>query len=332
MPAPPAQVTAPDDPGVWATPVDRSIRKKLRLAGAITGGLLVLAAFAVVLTRGNEFGRALSALASPSPAALGALLAAVVGTTMLTTIAMLVLIRRFGRVEFGEMFRLVCASTLGNFLPLQPGLAGRVAYHHLVNRIKVQQSVLSIAEATMVSLTAVVMLAGSLWLVHRQMRFTGSEAHAWWLPLLAGLLALPLLPWPSLRPFAFALLARWLDLLLWALRAWACFALVGQEISPSTALAFACVAMLANLVPFIGNGLGIREWAVGLLATPLAGVSVEAGLAAELVGRAAELIFFVPAGLVASRGIIRRLRSALAERMQAQSAAARIARESHGAG
>lgn len=311
---------APAD--VWASPIHRTRRRRLKFAGTIAGALLILAAVVVVVTRSGELHRALAALAAPSPLALAALAVAIVGSTLLTTLVLLVLIRRFGHVRFGEMLRLVCASTLGNFLPLQPGLAGRVAYHHLVNRIPVKSSVLSIAEATLVSAVATALLVLSIWLVHRGVPPVVADAGAssapppaplpaWWLPTLAGLIALPLLPWPKLRPFALALAARWLDLLLWALRAWACFALVGADITPRDALAFACVALAANMVPFIGNGLGVREWAVGLLATPLAGVPVEAGLAAELVGRAAELLFFVPAGLASARGIMRRLRTAL---------------------
>lgn len=304
------------DLGIWKPPVDRHQRRNLRFVGTIFGVVLVLAAIVLIATRGNEFSRAVGALARPSPMAIAALFGAIIASTGLSTIVLLVLIRRFGRVGFSEMLRLVCASTLGNFLPLQPGLAGRVAYHHLVNRIPVQRSVLSILEATTVSAFAVALLIGSLWITQRGIPgvpLAAGEEHAWWLPMLAGLMALPLLPWPQLRPFAIALMARWIELLLWALRAWACFALVGQEISPRAALAFGCVAVSANLVPFIGNGLGVREWAVGLLATRLAGVTVEAGLAAELVGRAAEMLFFVPAGLISAKGIMRRFREAVAE-------------------
>jgi len=302
------------DLGIWKPPVDRHRRRQLRIVGTVVGGVLIVAAVVLILMRGSELSTALAALSSPSPTALAALFGAVIASTLLSTVVLLVLIRRFGFVGFSEMLRLVCASTLGNFLPLQPGLVGRVAYHHMVNRIPVQRTVLSIMEATLVSACAVALLLASLWLVARGVPGLApatSDAHAWWLPTLAGLVALPLLPWPQLRPFALALLARWIELLVWALRAWACFALVGQEISPRAALAFACVAMSANMVPFIGNGLGVREWAVGLLATPLAGVTVEAGLAAELVGRAAELIFFVPAGLASAQGIMRRLRLAI---------------------
>jgi len=298
----------PIDPaGVWASPLDRAKRRRFRRLGTIVGVLLIGAAIVVLVQRGDEIPRALAALRSPSPAALAALFGAIVGSTLLTTIVLRVLIQRFGRAGFSEMLSLVCASTLGNFIPLQPGLAGRVAYHHLVNRIPVRRTVLSLAEASLVSAVAVGLLLCGLW---AQSRWT--ESLPWWGPTLFGLVALPLLASARTRPFAWALLARWVEVLLWALRAWACFELIGESISPRAALAFGCVAVSANLVPFIGNGLGVREWAVGLLATPLAGIPMESGLAAELVGRAAELVFFVPAGILAGRSVVRRLRNAMA--------------------
>jgi len=294
------------DAGVWATPLDRRRRRRWRTVGTVAGLVLLMAALAVLLLRGQELPLALEALRSPSPTALLALAGSLLGSTLLSTIVLKVLIERHGRVGWREMFELVCSSTLGNFIPLQPGLAGRVAYHHLVNRIPVQRTVLSLLEATLASAVSVGLLLAALW---AHSRF-GAQLP-WWSPALAGLVALPLLPSPRLRPFAWALAARWLELLLWGVRAWACFALVGETISPHAALAFGCVAVGANLVPFIGNGLGIREWAVGLLATPLAGIPLSAGLAAELVGRAAELLFFVPAGLWAGRCVVSRLRRVL---------------------
>ncbi len=292
---------------VWATPLDRSARRRWRRIGTAAGLVLLGAAVIVLWRRGHEIPGALAALRQPSPTALAVLFGSIVASTLLSAVVLRVLIARYGRVGFVEMTELVCSSTLGNFVPLQPGLAGRVAYHHLVNRIPVRRTVLSLAEASLASAVSVGLLLAALWAQQR-----GEGGWPWWTTMLAGLVGVPLLALPALRPFAWALLARWTELLLWGARSWACFALVGEPIEPRAALAFGCVAVSANLVPFIGNGLGIREWAVGLLATPLAGIPFQAGLAAELVGRAAELLFFVPAGLWSGRGIMRRLRAALA--------------------
>ena len=57
------------------------------------------------------------------------------------------------------------------------------------------------------------------------------------------------------------------------------------------------IADIALLVPFVGNGLGVREWAVGLTASRQVAAAV--GLTADLVNRAAELIVAIPLGLAA---------------------------------
>lgn len=298
-----------DPAGVWASPLDRHRRRRWRSIGTLAGITLLVAAVVVLALRGREVPAAFAALRAPSPAAVLALFGTLAASTLLSTIVLRSLIERHGRVGFREMFDLVSSSTLANFVPLQPGLAGRVAYHHLVNRIPVQRTVLSLAEATLASAIAVGFLLAALWLQERH-----ADRLPWWTPAIAGAASLPLLALRRWRPFGIAFLARWVELLLWGVRSWACFSLVGESISPRAALAFGAVAVSANMVPFIGNGIGIREWAVGLLATPLAGIPLAAGLAAELVGRAAELLFFVPIGLWSGRRSIRRLRRAIASR------------------
>ncbi len=60
-----------------------------------------------------------------------------------------------------------------------------------------------------------------------------------------------------------------------------------------------CVSVVAMLVPFVSNGLGIREWAIGLFAPFLGDSTLEIGLTAELVNRAAEIVVVVVAGVAA---------------------------------
>ena len=59
----------------------------------------------------------------------------------------------------------------------------------------------------------------------------------------------------------------------------------------------------------MSNGLGLREWAVGLLAPFLAGYSMEQGIAAELVNRAAEVVIVLVAGLAGAGWVTRTWRS-----------------------
>ncbi|MFO0895618.1 MAG: hypothetical protein U0574_11775 [Phycisphaerales bacterium] len=290
-----------------ANPLHRARRRTLRRAAIVVGAILLLGAVAALVRRGAELQAAFAALRHPDPAWVAALVGAILASVGLTTFVLRTLLSRAGRVEWLEMAQLVCAGTLGNFAPLQPGLVGRVAYHHLVNRIAVRSTVLSMLEATLASAAAVALVAGSLVALEGRPTWQVGVAPA----ILPALLALaPGGAAARLRPFALALLARVVELWVWGVRSAACFALVGQPVSAPAALAFGCIAVGANTIPFLGNGLGVREWAVGLLATPIAGCTLESGLAAELLGRAAELLVFVPLGLACGPALLRRVRAA----------------------
>jgi len=58
------------------------------------------------------------------------------------------------------------------------------------------------------------------------------------------------------------------------------------------------VSMVAMLAPLTGNGLGVREWAIGLAAHLLRQSDLVLGLTADLLNRAAELIMVLVLGLV----------------------------------
>jgi hypothetical protein len=182
------------------------------------------------------------------------------------------------------MQALLGASTLANFIPLRPGLFGRVAYHHAVNRISPIDSTKAIIAAVALSVILSSLLAGGVWIT------TKLNAPIW------VAIAIPLLPpiiagfTPSLRVFALAAIIRWTEILLWALRAYLAFELVGEPIEIPAALALACSTMIANLVPMAGNGLGVREWATGLLAPLLSPATLATAITAELVNRAAEIV------------------------------------------
>ena len=68
-------------------------------------------------------------------------------------------------------------------------------------------------------------------------------------------------------------------------------------------------------VPLVGNGLGLREWAVALMRSSLpawygAGAASAAGLTADLLNRTAELGVAIPVGLVCAAFVTRRIRAA----------------------
>jgi hypothetical protein len=78
-------------------------------------------------------------------------------------------------------------------------------------------------------------------------------------------------------------------------------------------LAIAALVRLALLVPIAPNGIGVREWAIGLSAAAIAaGMTTELGLAAGLLDRAFEVAVAVPMGLLAAGLLAKWQRNALA--------------------
>jgi hypothetical protein len=115
------------------------------------------------------------------------------------------------------------------------------------------------------------------------------------------------------RPHAwryFAVLSiRTIELGVWGLRYAIGATIVGAEISPSGALTIAALVQIAVLAPIAPNGLGVREWAVGISASVFAiGISAEAGLAIGLLDRGMEVLVAVPLGLVAGAWLARKRR------------------------
>jgi len=221
-----------------------------------------------------------------------------------------VMTRRYGPVGPGEMSALIGGAWLLNYLPLRPGLIGRLAYHRSVNEIPLKHSVLVIAinsastgVCALVMITIAILLpGGSRWPV-----WAAALAAP---PLAMGLVAAGLAPrgGHAWRYWANMVL-RYIDLLAWVARYAAVFALIGRPISLPLAVAAATASQLAMLVPIVGNGLGLREWAIGLTigAAPAAARILGAGeistadtpsaLTADLINRAAELAVAIPVGL-----------------------------------
>ncbi len=210
-----------------------------------------------------------------------------------------------GSVGWSEMFQITLASSLGNLVPMQAGMVGRIAYLHRVHRIPVTVGVLLAVQSTLLTFAALAWMGVVMLLI----RLGGLS----WLAVPASVLVPGSLIWvgpASGWAFRAAFTSRLLDTLLSAVRTAAAFELVGVPISPLAALAFALAAQLANAVPMIGNGLGIREWVVALLAPTVAGLSTQEALAAELVHRAVEITLIVPGGLIASVPLARRFAQA----------------------
>jgi hypothetical protein len=271
------------------SPLDRTQRRVLRRIGTVASVLLVAGAI-VAIARNQAILHSLSrALASPRWDALAVLVATVLAQQVLTSTVFWMLMRRHGPVGWGEMNALIASSTLANYVPLQAGSIGRLAYHKVVHGIPVKASLVVILVAmglVAVSLAALTVLG--LWV---------SRAGApWWWMATAPLGWAPLLAGPRTQAVGMCLVLRTTELLVIALQSWAAFRLSGWDITPMTAVGVAVVAGAANLTPFVGNGLGVREWAVGLAAPLLGGYETDAGLAAQLTGRAVDAVMAIAMG------------------------------------
>lgn len=291
--------------------LDRRHRTLYHRVGLVGGAVLMVVA-AVAVVRNDAIADSLRrAWASPNWDALALLMLSVVAMQLLSAGVFHTLMRVHGRVRFWEMNALVAASTLGNYVPMQMGSIGRVAYHHAVNGIPVRASLVAIVQAMVATAIALALLGAAALFVH-------AAAGPWWVVCLVPLLWLPVMFEPRVRVFAVVIFLRSIEILVWVVHAWAAFRLSGWPIGAETALWVALVGSVANLVPFVGNGLGLREWAVALAAPMLGGYERDAGLAAELVGRAVDVAIAVPFGLIGFSLLVRHARAAVAARTQPQ--------------
>ncbi|MEQ8316741.1 MAG: hypothetical protein RIE77_12780 [Phycisphaerales bacterium] len=226
------------------------------------------------------------------------------------------LLSRFGTLGVRETSALVGMAWLLNYLPMRPGMVGRVAYHKAVNGIPVRKTGQTLLEGAVITAVASgVMLLGALFL-------RGFSPLVAWLVLVGGPTVVGGIAaaafWHA-RPVTARYCAsgalRVIDMAIWAGRYALAFEIVGTPIDLSAALILAVASQIAMLVPFAGNGLGLREWLIGALAAGLpaamlgggdAGLS--AGLTADVLNRVVEVLVAVPLGLTCLALIARRLR------------------------
>lgn len=269
-------------------------RKTLRLVGSGIGLLLLIGACLLILRERETLHAAHDALRAPNLGLFGMLIGAIIGNFLLSGLMFSVLIRPFGRVGLIEMQAVVAAASLINFLPLRPGLFGRIAYHSVVNRIPVRDATRVMIEGVVMTMIAALLMAIMVGLS----RLAGTPT--WILAVIpAFVLAALIAVDPARRRLLLALLLRYVDLALWAVRYLAAFALLGRELGLNAAFALATISVLATMVPFFSNGLGLREWAVGLVAPLITSYQLELALTAEIINRAVEIVLVLVLGLTA---------------------------------
>ncbi len=280
----------------------------VRWIGLAVGVILLAAAVATVVAHREIFGAALSEIRHPAAWDVALLLGTVLANVALTGLMFSVLMSRHGRVGLLEMQALIAAAALANFLPLRPGLFGRAAYHKAFNDIPIAATITVTLVAMGLSVTIAAYAALALFVAgHTTIQLWVMVAVP--VPVLAAAAALGLR-----RTVVIAGLIRYVELLLLAVRYHAAFALIGLPIEHASALAISCVSLVAMLIPLSGNGLGLREWAVGIAAPLVTPWALELGLAADLINRAAEVLLVLGLGLGAFAWLAWRRRSTAATR------------------
>lgn len=314
-PTPPAADTPPDEPGGSAS--------KWRARVGFLVGLLLFVAAIVALLNGEDDLRNAWRSMRQAPSWLVALViglpvANLVGVAM----SFWLISRRYGRVGPGEMNALVATAWLLNYLPMKPGLIGRLAYHKKINHIRYRDSARVIVWAASFTALSTFVLFGLAALI----AITGMHVALLLAPLpaiaLGTLIAVRADDRRAADPDApprrghapvclgGALAFRYTDMLIWSARYWASFKLVGIEIDPAQSAILAVISQVTLAIPVAGNGLGVREWAIGVAAQYLEFSARAVGLAADVINRAAELMISLPLGLAGWIFITRRLRRA----------------------
>jgi hypothetical protein len=286
------------------------LAKVRRAGGFAVGALLLIAACTAVLRSQDALAALISGLTSASWGLrlLAVSLPAV--NWVLISVSFWLLTRRYGAVRLGEMHALIGSAWLLNYLPMRPGMIGRIAYHKSVHGIRVQDSVrIMVLSVALTGIATCVLLGLSL------VAWSLPPVGVWFLLALPGVVLGGVgLFWAwragsAFTPGAALCLAgsvRFFDILAWVGRYAVVFALIGHPLTMAQAAFVAAVSQVAMMIPLTGNGVGIREWGIAL-ALPFAagGLAGDVGLSADLLNRAAELCVALPVGLIAAGLLMR---------------------------
>lgn len=292
------------------------------IVGSVLGVGLVALAIAVVAMRPGDLSRAWEALRRAPWWIVVLAIMLPLANWVVVSLALWVITRRHGPVRAGEMLGLVAGAWLLNYLPMRPGMFGRIAYHRRVNGIPVKTSMGLLVISMGLTASAIALLTVLGLVLRVTPGLAGQIGVIAGTGMAIGALAVVMRvvggPWH----LATALLLRYADMLVWVARYWVVFRLIGQGLSFEQACAIAAVSQAATAVPLSGNGLGLREWAIGLSVAALpawfgevggggasqGGSAMTIGVAADLVNRGIEMLVALPVGLLGLAWIARRLR------------------------
>ena len=287
-------------PSVDLPPVEPPQHKARAVAGFVIGLALFGAAVWAIASGEQDFSASLDAARHAPWWIVASVLLLPIANWLVVSESFRSLTGRYGSLGRAEMAGLIGSAWLLNYLPMKPGMFGRLAYHKHVNGIRYADSARVLGFS--VSLTGVSL--GLLVCVAFLVR-TGGPAWVWCTAPAAilGLAAIATRkrgPWTGRVVYAGML--RYIDSMIWVGRYAASFALVGAPLSFADSVAVAAVSQVALLIPVSGNGLGVREWGVRLVTSPV-------GLLADVVNRAAEMVVAVPIGIAGTAWSVRRVRA-----------------------
>ncbi len=266
-------------------------RRWPRFIGWTVGFLLLASAIVVAVRELPGTFEVLGGIERPDPLKLLLLPLLVLANLLLTGEIFHLLARRFVRITRLEDLAIVAGLTLANYLPFRPGIFMRIGYFKGRHEVPVGSTVRVLAEAYGTTAVCVVLLLLLLPLVDAA---SLGVVFAWFAAFLLPGIGLF---FGRIRLHARICIIRMFEVLLWAVRLHLAFVLIGEPIDFTVASGVALAGMSTQMIPFLGNGLGLREWATGVLAGLLAGTPLGVALAAELLVRAAELLVIVPAGI-----------------------------------
>jgi len=301
----------------------------IRVGSYVIGLLLLIAAGYVIWQNSGALEAAGRAASRASRVQIGALLLLPIINWLLTSGVLLTLTRRYGRVPASDMHLLVGAAWLLNYLPLKPGLFGRVAYHKLVHQIPVRDSVrVMLTTLACGGASVFIFIAWMGCLGFALSEFGGGKSMGVFFA--SVLLVLPaLMAWlqslstprgpegTASGPILIATILRLGDIGVWSMRFALAFSILGAPQPAMFVLAIAAATQAASLLPI---QIGLSEWVCGLTLGALALSSgsdapndvtplLALGLAAGLLNRAAELVIALPVGLVSMAILAKRKRS-----------------------
>lgn len=209
---------------------------------------------------------------------------------------------RHGKVGIREMFVLVGSAWLLNYMPMRPGLFGRIGYHKAINKIRLRDSIeSSIWSGVLAGIANGLMVVVALLMV----RF-----DSWWsialpaVPVALMFMLSPMMPGKRSRLMMRALAYRQIDVIVWLGRYWLVFTVLGLDMSLGNIALVSAVSQLTSLFPLTGSGLGFREWGVGLTAS-VSGYALDTALTGDLINRAAETMIVFPVGLICTAIVAR---------------------------